>query len=425
MQRYDCHCHVFNILSVGWKALLEQLYEASELIKERKARELVDAETLIRNKKGEEGLKRILELIVIFTGDAEKIFKKLDSYYDQEYILFPLMFDGDFLLESSKEENNSDLDEIVDVIREYLKRKKEKESDSIGNQILTEIQIDALLLLIKKVFGSKKKPKKDGFHVQLDDLKEIANNPNLKDRFMPFLGVDPRRKDIKTYLTQVGKGKFFAGVKVYPPNGFSPADPVLVGENSVFEHCRMNKIPVISHCSYGGFATPTMSINVNGYIFPYDVLEPIPINGEYSFEKGIKDGFTNMVRERAQTLNHPKIWRKVLEKYNDLILVLAHFGSGNDEWQAEILQMMKEYPNLYTDVSCMSDQTTIEKVKAIYTDNPEIRSRILYGSDYFLDMFFNDSFEQYFERMKEVLGNDIFDVFTIENPKLFMNKWYV
>lgn len=423
MQRYDCHCHVFNILSVGWKALLEQLYEASELIKKREARELLDAEKIIKYKKGEENLKRILEMILIFTGDGQRIFKNLDKHYDEEYIMFPLMFDGDFLLESSKDEPNSELDEIIDIIRDYLKRKRKK-NDSIGNQILTEAQIDALLLLLKKHFGNKKKTKKDGFEIQIEDLKKIKANPELSPRCMPFLGVDPRRENIKTYLPQVGKGNFFAGVKIYAPNGFSPMDPILVGDNSVFEYCNNNKIPVVSHCSYGGFATPTMSININGYVFPYNTLEPVPFNGEYNFEKGIKEGFSNMVQERAQVLNHPKIWRKVLEKYKDLILVLSHFGNGSQEWQDEILQLMKDYPNVYTDVSCMSEQNTIESVKAVYNNNLGIRNKILYGSDYFLDMFFNDSFEQYFERMKAVLGNEIFDVFTIQNPKTFMERWY-
>lgn len=423
MQRYDCHCHVFNILSVGWKALLEQLSEAAELIKKREARELLDAEKIIKYKKGEENLKRILEMILIFTGNGEKIFKKLDDHYDEKYVLFPLMFDGDFLLDSSKDEPNSDLDEIIDIIRDYLKSRKKK-NDSIGTQILTEAQIDALLLLLKKHFGNKKKERKDGFEIQIEDLKKIKANPELSPRCMPFLGVDPRRDNIKTYLPQVGKGNFFAGIKVYPPNGFSPMDPTLVGSSSVFEICNNNRFPIISHCSYGGFATPTMSININGYIMPENTLEPVPFVGEYDFEKGIKDGFLNMVQERARVLNHPKIWRKVLEKYNDLILVLAHFGNGNQQWQDEILQMMKDFPNLYTDVSCMSEQSSLESVKAIYNDNPSIRNKILYGSDYFLDMFFNDSFDQYFERMKAVLGDEIFDALTIQNPKSFMEKWY-
>ena len=100
MKRIDSHCHVFNILSVGWKAILEQLYEISELISDAKhlksnnlAIETVKTQFLLFK------MKRFAELIAIFTDNGEEILSMLDNHYHQEFVLSPLMFDGDFILE--------------------------------------------------------------------------------------------------------------------------------------------------------------------------------------------------------------------------------------------------------------------------------------------------------------------------------------
>jgi predicted TIM-barrel fold metal-dependent hydrolase len=434
MERIDCHCHVFNILSVGWKAILEQLQETSDLISEEKEAKITKVgQPLAKKQSIIDKLKHLAELAAIFTQDGEKIFSMLDNHYNQQYILSPLMFDGDFLLDSSNNEEKAQLKVLMGTTKDYItKTKNEVQTKSLttGLKTITEDESIRLLDFLEKIEKSipnnniEKGLKKDGFTIQYDEIVKISNNPKYKSRILPYLGVDPRRENIKSYLNQIGHGKLFAGVKVYPPNGFSPMDKVLVGPDSVFEYCSKNQIPIVSHCSYGGFATPATSINVNGYIIPKGKKEPVEYNGTYQFNTSIADGFTVMVQERAGVLNNPKIWRKVLEKYNNLILVLAHFGSGNNDWQDEILAMMKIYPNLYTDVSCMSDESIIQRVKTIYTNNPDISDRILYGSDYFLDMFFNESFDQYLNRIKGIFGPEIFDKISSDNPMKFKSKWY-
>jgi hypothetical protein len=77
-----------------------------------------------------------------------------------------------------------------------------------------------------------------------------------------------------------------------------------------------------------------------------------------------------------------------------------------------------------SDVSCMTDREILLRVRDIFRDNPDIRSRILYGSDYFMDLFSNDSFDKYLYNMKKVLGKQIFEKISTTNPMKFKKSWY-
>jgi predicted TIM-barrel fold metal-dependent hydrolase len=408
---------------VGWRIILEQFSEV-----------LSQHEREISVKGIGEKAGKIAGLIKAFTGDSEQNFNMLDKEYNQAYRLFVLMFDGDFLLNTVVKRQLREMHRKIKDSYTLPDRQPKggKEFRTVSPEMVSsenaDIQqvLDFLDEMVPKMKTRELRAfRKDGFTIQYDQIQEMASNPVYKDRLIPFLGVDPRRKNIKTYLSEVGKSKLFAGIKVYPPNGFSPYDKMLVGADSIFEFCNKHRIPVVSHCSYGGFATPVKKIKVNGLIIPDGKTEPMEINRYYIFKKGLRDGFIEMVRERAAVLNHPRIWAKVLDKYENLILVLAHFGSGSEEWQEEILKMMYRFKNLYTDVSCVSDADQLNVIKKIYRENPAIRHKILYGSDFFLDLMFNDSFRQYKERMESIFGKTMFDALSIENPAGFMARWYV
>ncbi len=445
MKGIDCHCHIFNIVSVGLRAILQQIQDTTGMIKAEPSGRMLKtslAGSIVAK------LKKLAELIKLFSGDNEKILGMLDKHYNGDYLVFPLMFDGDFLLDTATDEEIGDLRNTVTLIRQQLDDQKPKglmqktrafiDPKSLSEKDLTRIsglldQIDLQLDVSGETGKKRLKAGKyrDGFTVQYESMVAIRNNPEYRDKIFPFLGVDPRRENIRDYLTEVGKGKTFAGIKVYPPNGFSPADPVLTdGEDSVFGYCCKNRIPVISHNSYGGFATPSMNIDISGMLLPPGESRPVSHTGPYAFKIKLTDGYSAMVRERARLLNHPRIWQEVLEKHKGLILVLAHFGESSDpslpdEWRNQIVLMMQKYPTLYTDISCISDETNLKKVKKIFDDNPAISGRILYGSDYFLDMFFNDSFNEYYNRISGIFGKNAFHQISVVNPQNFMQSWYL
>jgi predicted TIM-barrel fold metal-dependent hydrolase len=445
MKGIDCHCHIFNIVSVGLRAILQQIQDTSGMIKaEPPGRMLKTSLAGSIFKK----LKKLAELIKLFSGDNEKILGMLDKQYNGDYLLFPLMFDGDFLLDTATDEEIGELQNTVALIRQHLDDQKPKgmmqkarafvDPNSLSEKDLT--RISGLLDQIDLQLGAagetgkvmlKAGNRRDGFTIQYESMVAIKNNPVYRDKVFPFLGVDPRRENIHDYLPEVGKGKNFAGIKVYPPNGFSPADPVLSdGEDSVFGYCCKNRIPVISHNSYGGFATPSMNVDIRGMILLPGESLPVSHIGPYTFTKKLTDGYPAMVRERARVLNHPRIWRVILEKHKGLILVLAHFGESSDpslpdEWRNEIVMMMQKYPTLYTDISCISNEANLVKIKKIFDENPSISGRILYGSDYFLDMFFNDSFKDYHKRITDKFGDNAFHQISVVNPQKYMQSWYL
>jgi len=111
-----------------------------------------------------------------------------------------------------------------------------------------------------------------------------------------------------------------------------------------------------------------------------------------------------------------------------------------DNWAKAIFDLVKnpKYPNAYTDLSCFSsgllikdptdNQLTFTIKEALKTFKHSIfnnltdyeKSKILYGSDFFLTQFFGPSMERYFADFKDAFGDD-FDIIASTNPKRFLN----
>ncbi len=111
-----------------------------------------------------------------------------------------------------------------------------------------------------------------------------------------------------------------------------------------------------------------------------------------------------------------------------------------NNWTKAIFDLIKnpKYPNVYTDLSCFSSGTLLRSAETnelTFTIKKELRtfkinffdkltayekSKILYGSDYFLAQFFGPTMERYFADFKEVFGSD-FDSIASDNPKRFLN----
>jgi predicted TIM-barrel fold metal-dependent hydrolase len=233
----------------------------------------------------------------------------------------------------------------------------------------------------------------------------------------------------------VGKGKLFIGVKLYTPNGYSPTDPLLFGsagkDDCVYKYCEKNKIPVTVHNSYGGFATFMDSVEVTGDVYTSAGLKYLK-KELYHFRTKLMKDSGNAIKERALVLNHPSLWEKVLQKYPNLYLDLAHFGGGerlgmaldntddkeSGNWSKKIIELIQKYPNACTDVSCFSEFNVLRKLKASPIYN-KIRSKVMYGSDYYLLLLFENDFKKNIESFKTVFAAD-FDLISRENPKRYL-----
>lgn len=463
---FDVHNHLFNKHFLGKELLYRMMKELRKFIDLQKDRSL-DRGPDRGLKNVISSLKRYRKAIKVFTRkNSIAIYEELDKTYKGEFILTPLTFDLTYcfaptadrdLPAGSQEIVKAAIDDEMEVMFDMVESQTrsmsrvfnpfaETEEDKLWNEFLEEKE--QFLKSAEEFQQSEetsdepgtrgifnRRGPSDGWNEQLRQIEELKKHPVYKDMVYPFLAIDPRRPGIAEYAKEnVGKGKMFAGVKLYCPNGYSPTDPLLFGtdgnRDGIYAFCEDNGIPVTAHNSDGGFATLAKSVVINGLIHVNGKLHHLD-NELLKFSKAITE--KDAIYERALTINHPLIWAKVAEKYPNLFLNLAHFGGGRqleaamdhpdklNLWSNRIIELLKDDRyNVYTDVSCFSEFSSIDKLIAsqVY---PEIKKRILYGSDYTLLLLFEDDFDENIRQFRAKFGND-FDIIARENPMKFLKN---
>lgn len=236
------------------------------------------------------------------------------------------------------------------------------------------------VLMMDLETGWGKTPKKK-YLEQIKEIKEITG----KRAILPFLAVDPRRSDLadrEENLYELFLEAFkdpvtsFYGVKCYPSLGYLPNDDRL---DPIFQICAEKNIPVLTHCGGESVSTFDRSIRVKE-------------DGSYKDFRIPGDSRT----ERARYLNGPEHWEPVLRKYNTLKLNLAHF-SGNSDWEEyekkgshsrinKIKEMLKNPSwNVFADFSYnVADMKTFNRFQKELDSEPEIREKVMFGTDYWV-----------------------------------------
>ena len=257
-----------------------------------------------------------------------------------------------------------------------------------------------------------KKPAQD-FNSQIQEIYKLKKA--YPDTLFPFYGVDPRNPDIRNMENLIAalESNTFAGIKLYPPNGFFPFDPRL---DKLYEYAEANNIPIMTHCTRGG-----------SYYIGKDVWTVIPdnppsLNATHPIMPKIikriaayKNASDKTFRKNAKACNlftHPENYLPVLEKYPKLKLCIAHMGGDieilgtknpnikNAKWfQAAMLlenstqswydiikeEILKKYPNTFTDISySLSDANCMTKLFDDLNNSRINEKQILFGTDYFM-----------------------------------------
>ncbi len=173
---------------------------------------------------------------------------------------------------------------------------------------------------------------------------------------MIFKNKEQVDNDYYTYL--------FAGIKLYPPLGFDPwpeeNNSELEKVRFLYSECIRRNIPITVHCSDRGYITSPDA---------YELTDP------------------------------SKRWKKVLSRpeFKDLRINFAHLGTqhnGKEEWQKTILNYFETNQSVYTDCSCQTPhKADYEKVMKIMNSDNE--SRILFGSDYVINLIWSESYNEY------------------------------
>lgn len=516
---YDIHCHIFNKNVVIRK--LFNIVQSVLAIKEMLEKD-ISAEDL---KYKIDGINRTL--LEVSEDSSEKVFDVLNKVYNNEVVVTPLMFDLTFADDNDQDEKANKryrqrikrifwlISKLMPVIKALTKKKfKNDELQKAIDQIHTDLK--EFHKSIERKSAKEMEIFDDGnYEQQVTELEYLTEkNKNIR----PFFSVDPRREYTgQANMIALLEDKLlmpdarFAGIKLYTPAGFSPTDPILMGtpkQKGVYELCVENNIPVTVHNSNAGFACFSKFLRVRGHVYNHNVITPMNevVKFHYDF---FSLKAAEAIKERARYLNHPKLWKLVLQKYPTLTINFAHFGGGGeimdyinykivdtnietvifedriqhisaeqkatirnaflkkgrymklkenltiqergevwniiyaagiiDNWSKAIFDLIKnpDYPNAYTDLSCFSVGTllknpennelnfsikeSLRNFKSCFFDKltDYEKSKILYGSDYFLTQFFGPTMQQYFDDFKAAFGAD-FELIARTNPERFL-----
>ncbi|MDG5813799.1 amidohydrolase family protein [Chitinispirillales bacterium ANBcel5] len=214
------------------------------------------------------------------------------------------------------------------------------------------------------------------------------------------------------------KPGLFLGFKMYSALGYRPLDDKLPNMEKYYQKCEAEKIPVLNHCSPKGMLTHEQP-------FYKDFIEQ-GIKHRTNHEGKVERDNSIILLEKtitptrhetfleeanewfSQNYVHPKAWRKVLDKYPNLHLCLAHFG-GDDwedgvrsdtnpdgsDWIEELIDMLScpKYPNLYTDISCFSINENMPHFIRTMKDrtNHNLWDKILFGTDWYMTLIVSPS----------------------------------
>ncbi|MFM9839054.1 MAG: amidohydrolase family protein [Cyclobacteriaceae bacterium] len=306
------------------------------------------------------------------------------------------------------------------------------------------------------------------YETQLEQVKAVKRY--YPTNFFPFLGIDPRHKSgmdlvnwAKPYfesgvMDKTGKVyPYFSGIKLYPALGFFPFDPRL---DELYTYAEKNHLPVITHCTRSG------SQYVGGQIESLIPRKPLinlapgkqasilardniylRIQRYYNDKAWIKNNDRGENDFACDLFGHPENYIPLLEKFPELKICLAHMG-GSDEifnndpkrqaelkilwaadgfnWFDKITDMMKEYPNMYTDISYtvadFDNPQLMARVLSMFhlfdKNGKPLGNRALFGTDFFMTEQEKHESELYKLALDKL--NSWHDLLTRKNPQEFL-----
>lgn len=239
---------------------------------------------------------------------------------------------------------------------------------------------------------------------------------------VPFLGITPpahTEAEIERLLTDYvatdhamprkGHGrKRFLGVKAYPPLGFNPwphAKDEKRKVRTIYEFCQTYRVPIVTHCDDQGFRTITP--------------------------------------DAALRYTDPRSWEPVFKHYPGLVVDFAHFGMRygikghaiqamarhlpSSDWFTAIIDLMRRYEGVYADVSFSGCVPSFYEELAAWLDDAaeadraRVEERLLFGTDFSINLLKVESYSEFLERYAESpLGDRLVRAMTETNPEAFL-----
>jgi hypothetical protein len=156
------------------------------------------------------------------------------------------------------------------------------------------------------------------------------------DKFLAFVGVDPRRANTLELIDRGVNEWGFKGLKLHPAAGFYPDDTAF--DPMYQKACQLN-LPVLIH---------------TGHISP-------PLDSSYA---------------------HPAYIDSVAARYPQLTIIAAHMAF---DWWEELAQVGRNRPNVCTDISGWQPMAAVDESSFLLALRGMLKSmgagRILFGTD--------------------------------------------
>ncbi len=301
-------------------------------------------------------------------------------------------------------------------------------------------------------------------------LTQISEVEQIKlqypDRMIPFLAVDPRMGSanflyqfVKSYFEpSPGISRGFAGIKLYPSLGFFPFDPRL---EQVYAYAEEHGIPIQTHCTrYGAYYAGK---KLPPELYSLDSFNPTV----YTTERHSQPQYAKMKelppKDSSDNFLDPVNYLDILVKFPKLKLCIAHLGgddeipvttneaqnipaeqlavkgfSPNTPWYSIVLYIMKEFKNVYADISyTLYNEKIWNALDTLIAGNIQVPSgeekfvsdipkRILFGTDYFMtithkpeDRLYNEFIEQL---NKQLNNSEYWRAIAWDNPKIYLKS---
>lgn len=265
--------------------------------------------------------------------------------------------------------------------------------------------------------------------------------------FYPMLGINPAVHDIgfiedllqlirtdhrriapaEAISPTLERRKRFYGVKIYPPLGTDPW-PEDVKElekvKLIYQFCVDNDVPIISHCDDQGFRGVSAKLA-----------------WQYTSPATWKPVFENFPTIKVDFAHYGKQYSIVSNKRPLSLISAVASKMPESGWFYEIVDLMKEYPGVYADVSFSGTTPDFYEhlLHFIEDSEPDVADKLLertmFGSDFSVNLLKVESYTNYY-RIFELspFSDQQVVAFSQTNPMRFFGiqdatpkpkkKWY-
>jgi predicted TIM-barrel fold metal-dependent hydrolase len=410
---FDAHCHIFTLrfgLKEARNMLHDMLIGSYPWHPPRAARELAKPEP-----SGVKGfLRQFYELISASFGSEEENLDFLQKESSKampgtEWHITPLMMDIFYILayplgkgeavkrrrgvtagRITETEFQEAWDEILDDLERHITSKARGVGLAKGNEltisleaIKAERKVGGTVRFRTGLVSAEGFYKTEGYCFHLNNLVNLVKKH--KGELYPFIAVDPRRPGI---IDEIVGGKYvdntgpFYGVKLYPRLGYHPQSAPM---DALYRYGNDRKIPITFHCGKSGF----------------------PPGNKWKYAE----------------FGNPLNFEPIIQRYPDLKINFAHLGSSDPthEWADAIIDLMNNYDNVYSDLSCYTDRDDLKAARKLWDDNPILRSRLMFGSDFDV-MYFTDriTMASYFANFEGIFSAGELKLLMNDNPMMFL-----